>query len=563
MAPVVYANYGLPPDYAELASRGIDVRGKIVIARYGKSHRAVKLYTAQEHGAAGVLLYTDPADDGFVRGDTWPSGYWRTAEQIQRGNGKYSWHWHGDPLTPGVAAVKGASHIDPATAPTLPRIPAAVLSWGQAIRILQRLDGEPGPAAFRGALPIDYKLGAGGVRVHLRVRMKDEWRTIRDVVAHVPGARLNDRGVLLGTHHDAWTFGGVDPGTGTATLLELARALGALRRAGWQPERTISLAFWDAEEFGLIGSTEYAEQRAAALRAGTICYINTDLYTNGRLDAGGAPSLRDFLVDVAKDVPDGTGSVYDAWLADERSRVAADKRDAPGFEVDLKALGSGADFVPFQDFLGLPTLSIEYSATGYSYGPYHSNYDTRRFVERVTDPGFHRGAQLARLLGTVALRLGQSQVLPFRFSHYAQRLDEFVTPLSHPERSEGSAVRLEFTPLQAAVARVRREASALEQRIDAYTASRRASRGSPQLNDLLARLEQRLLDESQPPDRRWYRHLVYGWNIYSLYDGQPFPGLADAIRRNDVAEAKRELVKITAAVNRMADGLTEAAALAR
>jgi N-acetylated-alpha-linked acidic dipeptidase len=563
-APVVYANYGLPADYAELSAHGIDVRGKLVLARYGKSHRAVKLYTAQEHGAAGVLLYSDPADDGFVRGDTWPRGYWRTAEQNQRGNAKYSWYWHGDPLTPGTPSVRTAKRIDAAKAPTLPRIPAAILSWGEARKILDRLGGETAPDAFRGGLPIAYKLGGGTVRARLHVQMKNELRTIRDVVAHVPGARLADRGVLLGTHHDAWTFGGVDPGTGTSTLLEVARVLGQLRRGGWRPERTISLAFWDAEEFGLIGSTEYAEQRATELRAGTICYINTDLYTNGRLDAGGTPSLRDFLVDVAKDVPDGTQSVYDAWIADERARLGTSPPTSE-FEVELKALGSGADFVPFQDFLGLPTLSLEYNATGgYTYGPYHSNYDTRWFVEHVADPGFHRGAALARLLGTVALRLGQAQVLPFRFSHYAQRLDKFVASQGHPERSEGSALPLDFAPLQNAVSRLALRAAELERRVDTYTSQLGATASGPEkLNDLLAQMEQRLLDDSQPPDRRWYRHLVYGWNIYSLYDGQPFPGLADAIRRNDRAAAASELSKITAAIGKMADGLADAAALVR
>jgi N-acetylated-alpha-linked acidic dipeptidase len=561
-APVVYANYGLPADYEQLASCGIDVRGQLVLARYGKSHRAVKLFTAEQHGAAGILLYPDPADDGFVRGDTWPSGYWRTAEQNQRGNGKYSWYWHGDPLTPGVPATPNAARLVTTAAPTLPRIPAAVLSWGQARKILDRLDGAEAPAEFRGGLPIPYRLGAGAVRVHLDVRMNGVFRTIRDVVAHVPGARIADRGVLLGTHHDAWTFGGVDPGTGTATLLEVARVLGQLRRAGWQPERTVSLAFWDAEEFGLIGSTEYAEQRAEELRAGTICYINTDLYTNGRLDAGGTPSLRDLMVDVARDVPDGARSVYDRWLADERARRST-QPPPPDFEVELKALGSGADFVPFQDFLGLPTLSIEYNATGgYTYGPYHSNYDTRRFVEQVADPGFRRGAALARLLGSVALRLSQAQVLPFRFTHYAVRLDKFVAALGHPERSEESAVGLDLTLLQNAISRVMREAQELEGRVDAYTSRLGATgSGSPELNDLLARMEQRLLEESMPADERWYRHLVYGWNIYSLYDGQPFPGLADAIRRHDRSAATRELAKITAAVNRMADGVSEAAVL--
>ena len=295
-APVVYVNYGLPADYAQLAARGVNVRGLIVLARYGKSHRAVKLFTAEQHGATGVLIYSDPADDGFVRGDTWPGGYWRTSEQMQRGNAKYSWFWHGDPLTPGVAATTVAARLDAARAPTLPHIPAAVLSWGEARKVLERLTGAEAPAPFRGGLPLTYRLGGGTVRVRLHVQMDAGLRTIRDIIARVPGARQRDRSVLLGTHHDAWTFGGVDPGTGTAALLELARGLGALRKAGWTPQRTISIAFWDAEEFGLIGSTEYAEERQRELRDGTICYINTDLYMNGRFDAGGVPSLRDFLV---------------------------------------------------------------------------------------------------------------------------------------------------------------------------------------------------------------------------------------------------------------------------
>ncbi|MFI5311685.1 MAG: M28 family peptidase [Gemmatimonadales bacterium] len=566
-AAVVYANYGLPADYAQLAERGVDVRGKLVIARYGRSHRAVKVFTAERAGAAGLLLYGDPADDGFARGDTWPDGYWRTSTQLQRGNAKYSWYWHGDPLTPGVAATADARRLDPATAPTLPRIPAAVLSWGEARKILSRLDGAEVPPGFAGALPIVYRTGAGAVRVHLRVRMNDGLRTIRDVVARVPGAREADRGVLFGAHHDAWTFGGVDPGTGTATLLELARGLGALRRTGWIPRRTITVAFWDAEEFGLVGSTEYAEDRQSELRQGTICYVNTDLYMNGRLDAGGVPSLRDFLVEVTKDVSEAKGSVYDAWRADEWSRQTPERRSrgTGDFEVELKALGSGADFVPFQDFLGLPTLSLEFNATGgYTYGAYHSNYDTRFFAEHVADPGFRRGVQLVRLLGTVALRLGESQVLPFRFSHYAERLSGYVeTASGWPAAARaGASMSLDLSPLRAAVGRVATEARMLEQRIDEGLASGRLPGSSARaLNDVLARLEQRLLDESEPPDRRWFRHVVYGWDIYSLYDGQPFPGLAEAIRLKDAVRAVLEVERITAAVDRLRDGLREAAGL--
>jgi N-acetylated-alpha-linked acidic dipeptidase len=557
-------NYGLPSDYAELAARGVDLRGKLAIARYGRSHRAVKLHTAEQAGAAGLLIYSDPADDGFVRGETWPQGFWRTEQLLQRGNAKYSWFWHGDPLTPGVPALPDAVRLDPATAPTLPRIPAAVLSWGEARKILERLDGAVVPAGFQGGLPFTYRVGAGDVRVRLRVQMDNGLRPIRDIVARLPGARLAERGVLLGTHHDAWTFGGVDPGTGTAALLELGRTLGALRRGGWQPQRTISLAFWDAEEFGLIGSTEYAEQRRQQLQAGTICYINTDMYTNGRLDVGGVPSLRDLLVDVTKDIPEGQATVYDAWRASEWTRqdAARRQRGAGGFEVELKSLGSGADFVPFQDHLGLPTLSVEFSATGgYTYGAYHSNYDTRSFAERVADPGFLRGAQLVRLLGTVALRLGESAVLPFRFSHYAEQLAQFTdgVPTWVLDADGRETMVVDVKPLKTAVDRVAASALALERQIDdGLVSGRLPSRTTPQLNDVLARLEQRLLDESAPANERWYRHLIYGWDIYSSYDGQPFPHLAQSVRSRDAARASQDVARIAAALGRLDDGLREA-----
>jgi N-acetylated-alpha-linked acidic dipeptidase len=553
-APIVYVNYGLPSDYAQLSTLGVDVRGKLVIARYGHSHRAVKLRTAEQAGAAGILIYSDPADDGFVRGETWPNGFWRTEQLLQRGNGKYSWFWHGDPLTPGVAALADGVRLDPAKAPTLPHIPAAVLSWGEARKILEQFTGAPAPPDFQGGLPFSYRPGPGEVRVRLRVHMNNGFKPVRDVVARLPGARQADRAVLLGTHHDAWTFGGVDPGTGTAALLELARTLGALRRSGWQPQRTVSLAFWDAEEFGLIGSTEYAEHRRKELQSGTICYINTDMYTNGRLDVGGVPSLRDLLIDVTKDLSEGTSTLYDAWRA-----------SSPTFEVELKSLGSGADFVPFQDYLGLPTLSIEFTGTGgYTYGAYHSNYDTRSYAARVADPGFARGAQLVRLLGTVALRLGESQVLPFRFSHYAAQLAQFIDKASKPgDTGEPPTVAVDLAPIEVAVKRIAASASALERRIDRGLSSNRLpSPVTRQLNDLLARLEQRLLDDSQPANERWYRHLIYGWDIYSSYDGQPFPHLAQSIRSNDLRRANQESARIATALGRLDEGLQEALRLA-
>jgi N-acetylated-alpha-linked acidic dipeptidase len=498
-APIVYVDYGLPPDYAALASKGVEVRGRIAVARYGRSHRAVKVHLAQQSGAAAVILYSDPADDGEQRGPVWPDGPWRPSTLLQRGNAKFSWFWHGDPLTPGVAATPSAAFLDPARAPTLPRIPVVVLSAGEAARLLSA------PTAV----------------AELDVEMDNRRAPIRNVIARLDGGAEPDREVLLGTHHDAWTFGGVDPGTGSAVLIEVARGAAALAKAGWRPRRSLVFAFWDAEEYGLIGSTEFAEDHPRLLRERVVCYLNSDYSMGDRLDAGGTPSLRDFIRGLASDL---------------------------GLEppAELAALGSGADFVAFQDFLGLPTLSLELDFDG-SYGTYHSSHDTRRYVERVGDPGFRRGARLARLIGTAAIRLASADVLPFRYSHYARRIADFAEELKLDDRQASDASL-----------RLAARAASLEARIDELLAGRVSLVRLRPLNDALARLEQTLLDESERPDRRWYRHVIYGWNIYSLYDGQPLPGLSDAIRRKDREAIERERERLMGALARFDEGLARA-----
>jgi len=579
-APVVYANYGLPPDYARLAAAGVDVRGKIVMARYARSHRAVKLHTAEQAGAAGIIIYSDPADDGYARGLTWPEGPWRADFQSQSGNGKYSWFWHGDPLTPGIGATPGAPALNPAAAPTLPKIPAIVLSSKEASKILSRLAGPavPSGSGFQGALPFSYRLGPGPVTVRLDVQMDASRRPIRNVIGKITG-RDPDRWIVLGTHHDAWSFGGMDPGTGLGPTFEVARGLAALARSGWTPERSIVFAFWDAEEFGLIGSTEYAEAMQAELREKAIVYINTDLSMRGRFDGGGTPSLRDFLVQVTREVPhfDGRGSVYDRWRADEwlRQPIERRRRGPDGYEVELAALGSGADFVAFQDFLGLPTLQMEFDFEG-SYGPYHSNYDTRQYVERHADPGFRVGQALARVLGLAVLRLASTDVLPFRYSHYARKIEEFIDNAAgwaiddtgRPALSAGA--RVEGRRVTTNLARARRLATqavaravAIEARIDRRAAAGAIDRVRVRaLNDALVRLEQQLLDESEPAATRWYRHVIYGWNIYSLYEGQPLPGLAEAIRVGDAAAVARETARLEQALSRFVTGLERIGRLA-
>jgi putative CocE/NonD family hydrolase len=497
---VVYAGYGLPLDY-----EGVDARGKIVLVRYGKSHRAVKVATAQERGARAILIYSDPEDDGASKGPVWPEGPYRDVDHVQRGNAKLSWFWHGDALTPGVAATGDAPRLDPANAPTLPRIPAVPLSAREAARILESVPR--------------------GVRLRVDVAMEDGLRPVRNVIATLRGRATPDRWVLLGTHHDAWTFGGIDPGSATAALLEVAYALGSMAREGKTPDRSIVFCFWDAEEYGLVGSTEFAEKRLAELREKAVAYINSDMYNGDRFAAGGTPSLRDFVRGLAADIP--------------------------GIEPpeDLEALGSGADFVPFQDFVGLPTLSLELLFRGgWSFGAYHSNYDDRYWMMRHGDVEFRRGALLARILGTAAVRLAEAPVLPYRFSYYGKKLEDFAR-----QAEEWSGGRNRFERLKELAAEVRVKGERLEAALD----EGRLPADVSTWNDRLMRLEQSLIDESAPPEERWYRHVVYGWNIYSLYAGQPFPGLAAAFARGTEEDVRRETGRLERALERLGRGLDE------
>ena len=554
---VIYANYGLPEDYAELERHGVSARGRIVLARYGRSHRAVKVFTAQQAGAQALVLFSDPADDGFVHGTPWPEGYWRGEQMLQRGNAKLSWYFHGDPLTPGIAATAEAERLEPATAPPLPRIPVVAIGWGEARHVLAALEGPVAPAAFRGGVPLEYRLGPGPATLHLAVEMEDGLRPIRNVIATLRGAVQPERVVMLGGHHDAWTFGAVDPGTATAAQLEVARVLGAMAKAGSRPRRSIQFAFWDAEEFGLVGSTEHAEQFFRALQEQLVLYVNTDMTTQGRFDPGGVPSLGDFVIDVARSVPSTQGrTVFDEWTASVTPKL----RRADGLP-GLEPLGSGADFVPFQDHLGVPTLAIEFiGENGYGYGTYHSNFDSRAYVERIADPGFRHGATLAQTLGTLALRMANAHVLPFRFVPYAGALlaaveaaGETLHEARYPAADNATAeMRLQATRLQAT-------AAALQHALDARLARGELPETTARaLNDGLARAEQLLADDEGAPERGWYRHVYHGWNIYSLYDGQPFAGLMEAVRTADAARIAIEIGRIEGALGRMSSALDDA-----
>jgi N-acetylated-alpha-linked acidic dipeptidase len=532
--PVVYANYGLPADYDALEAKGVSAGGTVALVRYGKVHRAVKVATAEARGARAVLIYSDPADDGFAKGEVMPKGPWRSEHLLQRGNAKLSWFFHGDPLTPGRPALPTAERLRPEEAPTLPRIPVAVLSWNAARPLLDGLAGTA-PEGFTGGLDLRYGTGPGPVRAEVDVEMEAGLRPVFDVIARWRGREEPEREVLLGTHHDAWTFGGVDPGSSAATILELCRALGELKRSGFSPRRSIVVAFWDAEEPGLIGSTEYAEDLTAELRARAVAYVNSDLYLAGPLRAGGPPALQDFARGVFRDVRDpGSGSL-----------------GLPGAStVELQPLGSGADFVAFQDYLGLPTLSLELGA-GTSYGAYHSTRDTRHYMKTHADPGWRHGMTLAELLGRTVLRLAHAESVPVRPSREAEAIGHWLDRL---EERQGRSALGDVSPLRQALRAYGEDAARVEADAEAALRAGETARAA-RAGDLLLSSLKAFVDDADP---QFYRHPIYGWDIHALYGGDTLPGLGRAAREGDPAAVAFERGRIESAVGRARAALARA-----
>src|SRR6185295_8261569 len=404
-APVVYANSGNPADYEWLARRGVDVKGKIVLVRYSLpySYRGFKALMAEPRGAAGILIYSDPAEDGFKKGKTYPDGPWGPESHIQRGGIVYDFRVPGDPLTPGWASEPGATRIKAAEARSLPKIMSAPLAWRDARPILEALKGPDAPATWQGGLPITYRVGAGPATVHMRVQMDDKVRPIWTVTGRVTGTESPDQLVIVGNHRDAWVYGGVDPSSGTASLLELARSLGALVRQGTRPRRTIVFASWDAEEFSLTSSTEWGEQHARELNDHAVAYLNVDSSVAGPdFKAAAVPSLNRLITQSARDV---------LGLTDRDDAIVSNR------------LGSGSDYTVFLNFLGVPIADMTFTGP---YGVYHSVYDNHLWMQKFGDPGFLRHIAMTRAWGVTALRLANADVLPLDYRATADRVREFV-----------------------------------------------------------------------------------------------------------------------------------------
>lgn len=590
---LVYVNYGIPSDYEELERRGIDVRGKVVIARYGGSWRGIKPKVAAEHGAIGCILYSDPRDDGYFRGDVYPEGPYRMEHGAQRGSVADMPQYPGDPLTPGVGATEDAERYAIDEAPTIMKIPVLPISYADARPLLEAMEGAVAPEAWRGALPLTYHLGPGPARVRVKLDFDWELTPAYDVIAVMEGSEYPDEWVVRGNHIDGWVFGAGDPLSGMVALMEEAKTVGELARTGWRPKRTIVYAGWDAEEPGLLGSTEWAEHHAAELRDKAVAYLNTDGNGRGFLGVGGSHTLERFVNQIAADVPDPQTAVSVLERRRAAQAVGGDPSALGGGDLRISPLGSGSDYTPFLQHLGIASLNIGYGGES-GGGSYHSAFDSFDYYTRFGDPTFEYGVALAKTAGRATLRLANADVLPLRMSNFAANvrtyLDE-VTALADRMRAETERHNrlvengafelaadpkktyvppekkkevpyLNFAPLRNAVERLDDRAAAYDRALAGAMSTGGVDRATAvRLNAILQGLEQRMTREDGLPRRPWFRHQIYAPGFWTGYGVKTLPGVREGIEQREWGEATRFVDEVAAALDRVSDGLEEATAL--
>jgi N-acetylated-alpha-linked acidic dipeptidase len=580
---LVYANFGTPSDYDVLAERGIDVKGRIVITRYGGCWRGIKPKVAAEHGAIGCLIYSDPREDGYFEGDSYPEGAWRNENGAQRGSVCDLPLYPGDPLTPGVGATKDAKRLSMEAAPNLAKIPVLPISYADATPLLRAMRGPVVPETWRGALPLTYHLGPGSATVHLKLEFDWKQTPLFDVIARLPGTERPDEWIIRGNHHDAWVCGAEDPVSGTVALMEEARGVSKLSQQGWKPKRTIVYAVWDGEEPGLIGSTEWVETHADELRQKAAVYVNSDSCDRGFLNAQGSHTLERFVNEIARGLedPEIKQTIAERWRARQLIKApAADRREIRD-RTDLRigALGSGSDYTPFLQHLGIASLNLGYGGEE-GGGCYHSIYDSIDHYTRFGDPGFEYVLMLVRTGGHVMLRLADADILPFEFSDFADTIGKYVkevTKLADDQRDgtvetnrwitdkvlvavadpkepwvqpqlKPEVPYLNFAPLQNALTLVQRSADKFETaRKDAALRRGLPSRAANQLalDNALLQLERTLTSSQGLPRRPWYQHLIYAPGFYTGYGVKTLPGIREAIEQRNWNEATQQ-IEITA-----------------
>jgi N-acetylated-alpha-linked acidic dipeptidase len=563
---VVYVNYGMPADYEELDKAGVSVKGKIVLARYGAGWRGIKPKVAWEHGAIGCLIYSDPKDDGFYQGDVFPAGPYRPEYGVQRGSVMDMPVHTGDPLTPGWGAERGGRKLPVAEAKTILKIPVMPIAWGDAKPLLEAMRGPVAPESWRGALPVTYRLGPGPASVRLRLAFDWQNRPLYNVIVRIDGSTFPDEWVIFGNHHDAWVNGADDPISGAVSLMEVARGLGELVKGGWRPKRTIVLALWDGEEWGLLGSTEWAEKHAAELQGKGVVYINTDSSGKGWLGAGGSHSLQQFISEVARDVNDPrTGKpvleqarrkAIDGLPETERAEAEKDPN------IRIAPLGSGSDFTPFLQHLTLASLNLGFGGESPG-GVYHSVYDSFEWYTKHSDGEFLYGRALAQVTGTAVLRLSEAAVLPFRFSDMSDTLARYVGEVQKLHAGKKDAPPIDFAPLAAAVGALSKSSLAFEK---AYGAVPNASAKALQVqqealrvvNQLVYSSERRLGNEKGLPRRDWFRHQIYAPGFYTGYGVKTLPQIREGIEEGQWDEAREGVAKVAAAITSLTEQVDRA-----
>lgn len=564
-ADLVFVNYGVPADYEELEKRGIDVKGKIVIAKYQGSWRGIKPKVAAEKGAIGCIIYSDPEDDGYYQGDVYPKGPFKNEYGVQRGAVMDLPLFPGDPLTPGYGATDDARRLEIEDSPALTKIPVLPISYHDALPLLKALGGHVAPASWRGALPITYHIGPGPAKVHLKLEFNWDLRPAYDVIAKMPGTTYPDEWVIRGNHHDAWVHGANDPISGMVTVMEEARAVSELVKTGWKPKRTLVYCAWGAEEPGLLGSTEWVETHAEELKKKAVAYINTDGTARGFLFAGGSHTLEQFFDQITREVKDPQTDV----TVFERRNALGMVNGAPKMShYKLSALGSGSDYSPFFQHLGIASFNLGFGGES-SGGEYHTMYDSYEHYTRFKDPGFQYGVALVKVAGRTTLRLAEADVLPFEFKKFESTISGYideVTKLADDLRSktekENQLVRdgyyalaadpkenfkipeikpevpyLNFAPLQNALHQIDTQAKAYDtaKAVGAPQAQRE------QLNELLISIERALTREHGLPRRPWFIHHIYAPGFYTGYGVKTLPGVREAIEQRDFAEAQEQI----------------------
>ena len=565
-AEVVYANYGAPEDFEKLDKLKVSVRNKIVLVRYGQNFRGVKVFLAQERGAAGVIIYSDPADDGWRHGDKYPQGPWRPDTGVQRGSVGYMFEFPGDPTTPGIASVPSlpeSQRISPENSAQMPKIPSTPLSYHDAWPMLEHMGGPDSPRDWQGALPFTYHVGPGPAKVKMHLKQDYKFRTLWDVIGRVGGSELPGQWVVAGNHRDAWVFGAVDPNSGTAAMLEAVRGVGELLKSGWKPKRTLVFASWDGEEEGLMGSTEWAEQHESELENAP-GYFNMDVAVSGsKFGASAVPSLKQFLRDVTKAVPSPKGgTVYEEWqkLDQPGAPSTQSPTDAIGdahrtpaaqtkADVLVGDLGSGSDYTAFLQHLGVPSTDV--SSSG-SYGVYHSAFDDFAWFKKFADPDFVYEQEMARVFGLEALRMSEVDVLPYNYDEYGKEIEAYVDSARKRADAKFGDRALDFNAVTAAAKRFQEAGARIASR---QKTPPRDSTKTNQLNTALLKAEHALLVPEGLPHRPWFRHAIYAPGEYTGYAAVVIPGVNEALDRGDTERARQQLAVLAAALERGARAL--------